>query len=314
MASPPDFESGSCVEVFGLASDGGKLLNGKKGIVSNRIGFKDRLEVRLGPDKKVSLKPENLRPGELSVQERLVLLGLQPAPAASDGDNTNVATDSSPKLVFKPGDQVEIFGLLSESGQVLNGQHGSVVQFLEGRSRFEVRLADAGVANVKPENLRKRTGAPASAEKADGQPRPRSRSRSRLRGVVTDPSKAPAGAETAAVAEAAGAAEASKAAGATEAGGAGAAEGFRPGQCVEVFGLESESGRVLNGQTGIVSRCLDSSGRVEVRFAEKTVALRAACLRQVTFSFGAPEAAEAAAEVGGAPSAPGDAPQNDAAT
>jgi len=262
MASTP--ESGNCVEVFGLESEGGMALNGKKGIVSNLIGFKGRLEVRLSADKKVSLKPENLRPCELTVQERLAILGLGAAPSQP-------IDPSGGQLPYGAGDRVEIFGLTSETGQSLNGQLGSVVRFLADAGRFEVRLADSKLSHVRLENLRKAAATegaePAAAPAGGVQARSRSRSRSQGRAQEgpVDKTEPPSGEEAP----------------------------FKPGQCVEVFGLASESGKALNVETGIVGRYLPDTGRVEVRFAEKTVGLNPDNLRKVSFEISTPAPAAA---------------------
>lgn len=43
---------------------------------------------------------------------------------------------------------------------------------------------------------------------------------------------------------------------------------LRPGDKVEVFGLESGIGRGLNGQTGVVLRFIEESGRFEIQFSD----------------------------------------------
>jgi len=56
------------------------------------------------------------------------------------------------ELVLQPGDRVRIHGLVSETGQVMNGKEGEVIGYLHDVSRYEVRVEDATKA-FKPENL-----------------------------------------------------------------------------------------------------------------------------------------------------------------
>merc|ERR1711959_443125 len=61
---------------------------------------------------------------------------------------------------------------------------------------------------------------------------------------------------------------------------------FKPGHCVEVFGLESESGKRLNGQSGIVVKYLKDTKRYEVRFIpDYIVSLKSDNLRKMEFKF-----------------------------
>ena len=57
---------------------------------------------------------------------------------------------------------------------------------------------------------------------------------------------------------------------------------FHPVDCVEAFGLTSESGRSLNGKIGIVTRFVPESGRFEVSFPQSKVNLRPENLRKPT--------------------------------
>jgi len=57
--------------------------------------------------------------------------------------------------VFNPGDQVEVFGLQSESGRRMNGKKGVIVKFDNAKMRFQVELGLGGVQSLKPDNLRK---------------------------------------------------------------------------------------------------------------------------------------------------------------
>jgi len=79
---PLQFEKGStCVEVHGLESEAGRVMNGQKGLVTKWLPEKERYEVQLGPDKAMSLKPVNLR--KLDDRERLLCLQLSLVEAMS---------------------------------------------------------------------------------------------------------------------------------------------------------------------------------------------------------------------------------------
>lgn len=175
---------GTCVEVIGLESDGGRTLNGRKGIIQKSIEERGRLQVRLGPEKLASLKPANLKKVELSVSERLEVLGLAPAqsapdtsgaaqtkaatapaafePSAPEAAQAEVATAEAPAAraneeaqaapVFRPGQCVEVFGLESENGRQMNGCKGLILRYLSDKGRFEVSLDK--VVSLKPDNLR----------------------------------------------------------------------------------------------------------------------------------------------------------------
>lgn len=182
---------GACVEVYGLESESGRVLNGQRGIIQQSIEATGRLQVRLGPDKIVSLKPASLKKVELTVAERLQVLGLAPAQPASDAPSSvpearaptpaalssattsaaapsvgapTVAAPVEPEaaaaeplpmptnLPFRPGQCVEVVGLESEGGKLLNGQSGLIVRYVVEKARFEVSL-DKTVA-LKADNLR----------------------------------------------------------------------------------------------------------------------------------------------------------------
>jgi len=191
---------GSCVEVFGLESESGKALNGQRGIISAAITATKRWQVRLGPDKVVSVKSDNLKVVELTVSERLKVLGLGPAQASSETESCaeanaapspaslaaaaapaapcaaevpaapNSSPDAPPSaatsaesakpaaaaeeedLPFRQGNCVEVFGLESESGKLMNGQKGIITHYIKEKQRFQVSL-DKPVA-LRAANLR----------------------------------------------------------------------------------------------------------------------------------------------------------------
>eukprot|EP00747_Dinoflagellata_sp_TGD_P207311 gnl/TRDRNA2_/TRDRNA2_80889_c0_seq1.p1 gnl/TRDRNA2_/TRDRNA2_80889_c0~~gnl/TRDRNA2_/TRDRNA2_80889_c0_seq1.p1 ORF type:complete len:585 (+),score=72.72 gnl/TRDRNA2_/TRDRNA2_80889_c0_seq1:117-1871(+) len=53
------------------------------------------------------------------------------------------------------GDAVEVFGLDTEAGKKINGQVGTVTNYLPDRERFEVRLSSTRVITVRPNNVMK---------------------------------------------------------------------------------------------------------------------------------------------------------------
>lgn len=278
---------GDCVEVFGLESESGKELNAQRGILTDKISAKDRWQVRLAPEKVVSLKPENLKKVELTVAERLRVLGLggsgqgnvdgvektkqsrsrsrepkkyQP-PKSQDVQGKDDAEYSD--LPFKPGHCVEVFGMESEKGKRLNGLTGIVVRYLKETQRFEVRFIPDYIVSLKADNLRKmefKFNTPASEEsgKGDEEAKPksrsssssssgRSRSRSRSKATLEKGNTLP----------------------------------FQIGDYVVIFGLESEGGKVLNGQTGPIVAHLQEKERFEVQVGpKKTVNVKPANLRR----------------------------------
>jgi len=161
---------GEEVEVHGLESENGKLLNGKTGTLTVFLEDKGRWQVELAPDHVVSLKPANLQrvqqeqqeeeqqeEEEAPAEEKKEEQAEAPAPPAPkpDGDGT-----------FKVGDRVEVQGLQSESGSKLNGQVGHITEYLVDKGRFQVQLEDADAVSIKPANLKSRSPAPFRPRKA----------------------------------------------------------------------------------------------------------------------------------------------------
>lgn len=191
-----------------------------------------------------------------------------------------------PPLPFRPGDAVEVFGLTSESGQQLNGENGVVVRYVEESQRFEIRFSPDKYVNLKPNNLMKLHGTPTSVgaeEWAAGVLRPgdnvecydlasdtgqelngrsgvvvkhiEGTDRFEVRFVLGDPSSAPKLVRL-------------KTCNLKKVG-----PPIYVGDVVDVSGLTSEAGRLLNGQRGVVTRCGMDQGRVEVRLPKGKVSL-----------------------------------------
>ncbi|CAK0885170.1 unnamed protein product, partial [Prorocentrum cordatum] len=131
-SSPPKADGGAAswkpgdeAQICGLASEQGRPLNGKVGVIKAYSEEKGRFEVKLTDGKVVFAKGANLQP---------------PADAA--------------EAPLKVGDRVEIFGLTSESGSKLNGREGAISEFVADKERFMVELSPSEVVSVKPANLR----------------------------------------------------------------------------------------------------------------------------------------------------------------
>lgn len=86
--SPPKevatFVIDDSVEVFGLESEGGKFLNGRKGVVLQFIEAHGRYEVSFGPGRLATVRPENLRKCEPDPQKAPAPKAEPKAPPKSD--------------------------------------------------------------------------------------------------------------------------------------------------------------------------------------------------------------------------------------
>lgn len=216
---------GCLVEIFGLESETGKTMNGKRGIIAAHLEEKGRFEVELGPGKKTSLKPCNLRRVEVKSRWK---------DAGAVDENTG-ATQSE-NLAFKLGQRVEVFGLESDGGRALNGKKGLVTKYLAERDRFQVELGLPTLQSIRPQNLRAVDAAPASAT---GEPAARA-----------PPAKLP----------------------------------FRPGHVVEIYGLDdAEDGARLNGEKGFVTGYDTGADRFCVSVGAESKSLRACNLKKVEF-------------------------------
>lgn len=200
---------------------------------------KGRFEVRLGPEKIVNVRPENLMEPALNPGTQVEIHGLDPEAGklwngqkgciirylAEDDKlqvhiepekTVNLKSDHLVRPPLGPGNQAEISGLESDSGRLMNGKLAMVMAYVEESGRFQVQLLEDGkVVNLKSENLcRPEIG---------------------------------------------------------------------PGDTVRVFGLESENGKLLNGQEGMITTLKNQTGRFEVRF--RMLKLRYDNLRKVALPF-----------------------------
>lgn len=149
MTDCPDFfKPGDCVEAFGLSSEAGKLLNGKKGVVFRHSKSTDRVEVHFeGEEKARSLDSERLRKTDRSKEAAKDGLpakaraGAAPAvvevidePAAPAAPAAQAAAQVNPQVHHSRsiddltvGDLIEVFGLKGFQAQY-NGQTGTILQ------------------------------------------------------------------------------------------------------------------------------------------------------------------------------------------
>lgn len=138
---------------------------------------------------------------------------------------------------LQPGDTVEIFGLESESGRQLNGQVGLVSHYVEEKGRFQVQLqANNNLVSVRPANLRRQSTPQADTAGAAGQQANAAEAEQTHAREEEEEPRSP-----------------------------------QAGDRVEVHGLESESGKKLNGRTGIVLELVASTGRFKVELSPDEV-------------------------------------------
>jgi len=256
---------GDPVEIFGLTSESGRQLNGCHGVATKRIPETGRFEVRIGAERRATVKAENLRIVHKGGGKVVQDLGF--------GDHDR-KKEIEAAAMFRPDDLAEVVGLDTPMGRDLNGKVGTVVEDPETppdrvKVRFELGGPGGGLRHqtLKPAHLRRVT----LAGLTDTQ-------RAQL-GRLADAGGAGAGAEAGdeftrvdlAVA------------------GAGVPERgpglpVSPGDVVEVSGLASEAGRRINGQKGVVLQCAD--GRAEVRLPSGPKKLKFENLAGIDFAGG----------------------------
>mmetsp|Transcript_120547 Transcript_120547/g.218987 ORF Transcript_120547/g.218987 Transcript_120547/m.218987 type:complete len:722 (-) Transcript_120547:58-2223(-) len=122
QTSALQFPIDSLVQVSGLESESGKMLNGQKGVVATYLEDVGRYEVIL-PNKRAKLKPENLSATSIQCFDRVLVCGLE-----------------------------------SEGGRQMNGQTATVVRLIEDTGRFEVRLSSGKLVGLKLDNLKRLDG------------------------------------------------------------------------------------------------------------------------------------------------------------
>eukprot|EP00434_Breviolum_minutum_P014587 symbB.v1.2.012859.t1/scaffold875.1/size155714/8 len=211
-----------------------------------------------------------------------------PLRAMVDTGGADVSEASNaPEL--RPGQLVEVNGLASESGKLLNGQRGLLCEFIEASSgmdlfwgypppriltniplnlmatsRWQVRIGEK-LVSLKPANLKKAelfSSMPAPPEQTavstepTVQPSRRSRSRS---SSSSSSSSSSCSKEREEKEEAP----------------------LKTGEEVEIFGLNSDAGKAFNGQKGVLTEYCSDKDRWEVMISlEKVVSLRPRNLRR----------------------------------
>jgi len=275
------FKQGDYVEVHGLESESGRPLNGQRGVVESYVDDKGRFEVRLGSDKLVNLKPENLMEPELNPGTQVEIHGTDAEGGNKlwDGqkgciikyleeeDKLQVHIDPEKMVNLKAenlkrpplgpgslGQQVEVCGLESESGRLMNGRLAIIMTYVAESSRFQVQLLEDAEERLE-ENRRRWDLTSVKELRAEC---------GRLHVDLADCFD-----KDSVVKQLLARQEASSAIGSKvvnlkienlcrpEIG---------PGDAVQVVGLESESGKLLNGQEGMITTLKNENDRFEVRF------------------------------------------------
>jgi len=227
-----------------LTSESGRQLNGQNGIATRKIPETGRFEVRIGVEKKVTVKPENLRLHQVQSGKKVEDLGFGEADRQAEMEAA---------AMFRPGDQVEIGGLGSVQGRELNGKMAEVVEDFETPpDRVKIRCELGGPGNrvrhatLKPANLRKIVMAGLTDEQ-----------KAKLQALKDEKEAKERASENDRFARVDMKVESD---GPVEAGAP-----FSPGDVIEVAGLTSAAGKELNGQKGVVLKCFTAEGRAEVR-------------------------------------------------
>lgn len=315
-ASKGPVEVGQYVEIHGLESESGKLLNGKAGVVTLFIEDKGRYQIQLGPDSFVSIKAANLRriapppadedTGQEQDEEKDEQKDDKKASNghAAQSDNGHAQPEnaesrsSNAQQTFLVGSRVEVKGLESESGMKLNGRVGHITEYLSDKERYKIQLSVEEHVSIKEANLIPRSPLPrqdgsasssSSSDDEDARKKVEEKKRKKeakqnfsskkakkdkktktaddaldrlLGNAQYEETQAQKAARKAGEAAAKAAAEASEKAAAWAA--AEMAKALHPGDRVEVHSLQSESGKKLNGKTGVVKRFIAEKGRWEV--------------------------------------------------
>jgi len=312
-AAPCSVFPGDAVEIFGLSSESGKQLNGCKGVATKKIPGTGRFEVRVAADKRVTVKAENLRLIQDNSCEEVGNLGFGDADRAAEEEQKELINQAVGKFGYEPYDEVEIHGLNSEAGKELNGKTGMVVNVAEGGERLEVRIVlersvmgkekRTKTVNLKPDNLRRpgeeTPGAPEPMGHVDLRVDPKEAGEANpnlpvqpgeiveVSGLTSDAGKHLNGQKGVVLncSEADGRAEVRLAKGLKRLKFESLtrmdwADGDRV--LVEVSGLESESGKQMNGQRGFIRDRDPATGRYDVRInKDKILKLKPENLRLI---------------------------------
>lgn len=286
----PAVKPGDAVEV--------PLMSGQRGLVLKYFEETEQFQVCFDPEKPVNLMPKNLARPPLAPVDLVEVIGLESESGKSlngqkcvvtkyvaEADRFQVRLESEELKNLKlenlqrpelgPGDTVVVSGLESESGKLLNGERGHIVRYEETTGRFEVRFR---LVNFKPSNLKKvalqfnpgDTVEVSGLSEVDGGKLlngKRGRVTSYIKGsgmfqVCLGPKKQmnlrPDNLKK-------------------------IADSLTSGDQVEVHGLESESGRQMNGKQGVIMEYIKETSRFEVLFMpEKLVRLKPENLRKIS--------------------------------
>lgn len=264
-------QAGDHIEVHGLESESGKKLNGRTGVVRELVASTGRFKVELSPDEVLSIKPENLRRRP------------DPEPARNGAQSSRSGSSSSS----------------SSSSQPRRRSHKRASNFntveeaeLAPEEKLEQLLG--GLSGGKKKKRRsRRTPSPPP------QPQPREASPEIFFGAAAAEA-AQAASAGAAAASAISAETAAKVAAAAAAAVAPPAE-LRVGDQVEVYGLQSEAGRKLNGKTGQITKFVEAKGRFEVELGLGSLqSLKPENLRPASRSMGGDYSGAASGDYNGA--------------
>mmetsp|Transcript_8427 Transcript_8427/g.10981 ORF Transcript_8427/g.10981 Transcript_8427/m.10981 type:complete len:351 (+) Transcript_8427:44-1096(+) len=275
---------GECVEIHGLTSAAGSELNGQNGVVTKMLRETGRFEVRVGVDRRVTLKPENLKLVQKNQGAAAEKLGF----GAEDRK-----AECAAAAAFREGDLIEVFELEGMQAKELNGKTGTVVLDYEtppDRVKVKVNLGTLmgqekfRHATLKPANLKKVTFAGLTDEqraqmpslKDDREGGGESMQENILRSQLS---------RLSAQERHSGVDPFSRVDLSVEPGGA-SAGGFSPGNLVEVSGLTSAAGQQLNGERGVVLTCFEADGRAEVRLPEGVKKLKLGNLKKLDLGAG----------------------------
>eukprot|EP00411_Alexandrium_monilatum_P021036 CAMPEP_0175223464 /NCGR_PEP_ID=MMETSP0093-20121207/21347_1 /TAXON_ID=311494 /ORGANISM="Alexandrium monilatum, Strain CCMP3105" /LENGTH=370 /DNA_ID=CAMNT_0016517071 /DNA_START=42 /DNA_END=1154 /DNA_ORIENTATION=+ len=295
------FEIGDCVEVSGLESEAGRKLNGQVGVISSWNEETGRFDVRFGLEKEVSLKPSNLKKPDLVAGDCVEVSGLESESGKTlngqkgfitsfveEEDCYQVCFEPERRVSLKPenverpplgvGDSVEVCGLESESGKLLNGQRGVITQRVEDTGRFQVGfISPEKVVNLKPENLTRPPLGPRDTVLAVGLESESGMLLNGQKGFITMHVEETGRFEVQFKLVKLGAEHLTK-----------VDVALSPGDAVEVTGLAPESGgKALNGQKGLITKYLKESGMYHIKFGpSKSMSLKLENLRKFGPSAG----------------------------